>query len=124
LNFQFEPNRFTGSGDRGVDYAIWNDNLTFALGNPLLIEIKAGSLTPHIIHTTENRLKHYLAKTNAKSGILLYLDRNGRRFQENYSVDPLILRYDLEDFIEALSKSTFENVVLSKRNEMIHGVSE
>lgn len=124
LNFQFEPNRFMGSGDRGVDYAIWNDNLTLAVGNPLLIEVKTGSLTPQAIHATENRLKEYLARTNAKTGILLYLDRNGRRFREHYSLDPLILRYDLEDFIEALSKSTFEDVVLSKRNNMIHGVSE
>ena len=124
LDFQFEPNQFLGGADSGVDYAIWNDNLAFAVGNPLLIEVEAGSLTPHVIDVTENRLKGYLAKTNAKAGILLYLDRNGRRFRENYSLDPLILRYDLEDFIEALSKSTFEDVVLSKRNEMIHGVSE
>jgi len=124
LNFQFEPNPFMGGGDRGVDYAVWNDNLTFAVGNPLLIEVKAGSLTPHVIHTTENRLKGYLARTNAQAGMLLYLDRNGRRFGENYSLDPLIIRYDLEDFVEALSESTFEDIVLSKRNKMIHGVSE
>jgi hypothetical protein len=124
LNFQFEPNQFSSSQDSGVDYAIWNDNLAFAVGNPLLVEVKAGSLTPDVIHTTENRLKHYLAQTTAKAGILLYLDRKGTRFREDYSLDPLILRYDLEDFIEALSKSTFEDLVLSTRNRMIHGVSE
>jgi len=123
LNLQFESNRFS-SQDKGVDFAIWDENLTFTIGNPLFIELKYGSLTFDQIHKAESQLKEYLARTEAKAAILLYLDKNGRRFRENYLVAPLVLRFEFEDFVRALYHNTFEEVILSKRNRMVHGLTE
>ncbi|HEY4699401.1 MAG TPA: hypothetical protein VIH27_03415, partial [Nitrososphaerales archaeon] len=119
----FESNRFS-SQDKGVDFAIWDENLTFTIGNPLFIELKYGSLTFDQIHKAESQLKEYLARTEAKAAILLYLDKNGRRFRENYLVAPLVLRFEFEDFVRALYHNTFEEVILSKRNRMVHGLTE
>jgi hypothetical protein len=123
LNLQFESSHFRDQ-DKGVDIAIWDDNLAFTIGNPLFIQVKYGTLTSDQIRNAENQLREYIAKTEAKAAILLYLDKHGRRFLENYSLAPLILRYDLEDFVKALSQNTFKDVILSKRNKMVHGILE
>ncbi len=122
LNIQVVSNQ-SKSQDKGVDFAIWDDNLTSVIGNPLFIEIKYGSLTPQRIYQAESQLKGYLEKSDAKASILLYLDVEGKRFSENYSLSPLILRFDFEDFVREISQSSFEKTIIAKRNSMVHGVS-
>jgi hypothetical protein len=108
--------------DVGVDFAIWTEKLSSTIGNLLLVEFKYGDLTEARIRSAEHQLQGYLAKSEAKAGILLYLDRKGKRFKEDYAFSPLIIRYDLEDFIKQIEKSSFEDAILSKRNKMVHGV--
>lgn len=121
LDLQFEPNQFE-SRDNGVDFAVWDDSLAFAIGNPLFVQVKYGSLTPDQVHQAENQLREYVAKTEAKAAILLYLDKRGRRFNEKYSVAPLVLRFDLEDFVRELSRATFKEVILNQQNKIVHGM--
>lgn len=108
--------------DVGVDFAIWTEKLSSTIGNLVFVEFKYGDLTEGRIRSAEHQLQSYLAKSEAKAGILLYLDRKGRRFKEEYAFSPLIIRYDLEDFIKQIEKSSFEDAILSKRNKMVHGV--
>ncbi|MCK4604711.1 MAG: toll/interleukin-1 receptor domain-containing protein [Deltaproteobacteria bacterium] len=108
--------------DVGVDFAIWTERLSSTIGNLVLVEFKYGDLTETRIRSAEQQLQSYLVKSEAKAGILLYLDRKGKRFKEDYTFSPLILRYDLEDFIRQVEKSSFEDAILSKRNKMVHGV--
>jgi len=86
LNLQSQPNQF-GGGDQGVDFAIWDDSLALSIGNPLFIEVKYGALTLDQIRQAENQLGGYIAKTDVTAAVLLYLDKKGRRFRENYSLD-------------------------------------
>lgn len=121
LGLQFvsgEPNL----GDKGVDFAIWEDNLGSSIGNPIFIQTKFGTLTPERIYLAERQLQKYIMKADAKAAILLYLDKKDRRFRKNYSLSPLILRFDFEDFVRDLSQNTFEDVTLAKRNNMVHGI--
>jgi Restriction endonuclease len=122
LNIQVVSNQ-SKSQDKGVDFVIWDDNLASMIGNPLFIEIKYGSLSPQKIFQAELQLRGYLEKSDARASILLYLDREGKRFSEKYSLSPLILRFDLEDFVREISSSSFEETMISKRNSMVHGVS-
>ena len=108
--------------DVGVDFAIWIEKLSSTIGNLVLVEFKYGNLTEARIRSAENQLQIYLAKSEAKAGILLYLDREGKRFKEEYAFSPLIIRYDLEDFIKQIEKSSLEDAILSKRDKMVHGV--
>jgi hypothetical protein len=107
-----------------IDFVIWSDNLSLSMGNPLLVEVKAGRLSEQNIFIAENALKDYLRITEGKSGILLYLDRLGGRFRENYSLKPLIIRLDVEDLITNLAQRSFEEVILSRRNQIVHGATE
>ncbi len=110
------------SKDVGVDFAIWADKLSNTIGSLVLVELKYGSLNERKIQSAERQLQTYLERSEAKAGILLYLDREGKRFKENFTFTPLILRYDLEDFIKQINISSFEDAVLSKRNKMVHGI--
>ena len=110
------------SKDVGVDFAIWADKLSSTIGSLLLVEFKYGHLNENKIRSAEQQLQNYLQKSEAKAGLLLYLDREGKRFKEDYVFSPLILRYDLEDFIKQINQSSFEDAILSKRNKMVHGV--
>lgn len=107
---------------KGVDFAIWSDSLSNIIGNVVFVELKYGNLNERRIYEAELQLQHYLERSEARSGILLYLDKTGKRFKENYSISPLILRYDLEDFVTQIGNSSFEDTVLSKRNNMVHGI--
>lgn len=110
--------------DKGVDLAIWSDALMPTLGNPLLIEVKSGPLSPNSIRQAEKQLQKYIAETDAKAAILLYLDKHNRRFSELSFSFPFIIRFDLEDFVNELSKHPFEEIVLAQRNRIVHGASD
>jgi hypothetical protein len=122
LSVQFESSQFVPQ-DKGVDFAIWSNDLAFTIGNPIFVELKYGSLTPGTIYRAEDQLKEYLSKSDAKAAILLYLDREGKRFPERYSLSPLIIRLDFEDFVKSLSKHSFTEALLDARNRIVHGVS-
>jgi hypothetical protein len=107
-----------------IDFVIWSDNLSLSMGNPLLVEIKAGHLSEQNIYIAEEALKEFILKAEGNSGILLYLDLMGSRYRENYSLNPLIVRLDLEDLINNLLQLSFEEVILSSRNQIVHGATE
>lgn len=120
LGLLFQANMY--KAESGVDFAIWDESLANSIGNPLLVEVKYGDLSPAAIYQAEQQLRRYLGGTEARAAILLYLDRQGRRFDENPSLDPLIVRFDFGDFIDAVSRQAFGHVILDKRNRMVHGV--
>src|SRR5690606_38479090 len=81
--------------DKGVDFALWLDEVDPILGNPILIEVKTGDITPEQLNNGERQLQNYLAKTKSKVGLLLYLDKPGKKFPLGSSLDPLVIRTDL-----------------------------
>jgi len=115
-------NEFRTSPDRGVDFALWNDRLTPTLGNPLLIDLKHGVLSPERLNEAETALRQAAAKTGARAALLFYLDRGGKRFPSKHRGEPWIMRWDFEEFLHELTHRSFEEAILAKRNKMAHGV--
>ncbi len=107
-----------------VDFLLWSDELEVSLGNPIIVEIKVGELNHNRLKTIEKKLVNYISASDARSGILLYLDRKGRRFQQKFSLGPLIIRWDLEDFVRSLLVQDFKDVILTARNQIVHGIPE
>ena len=108
--------------DKGVDFALWSDELGKIIGNPIIVEVKYGNLTSATFKNAEHQLLRYIDKTDAKVAILLYLDRNGKRHKIKSSLNPLIIAFDIEDFINDLLNQSFENIVLNQRNKIAHGI--
>jgi hypothetical protein len=65
-----------------------------------------------------------MSRANVPAGLLLYLDRSGRRSKLEYTGNPYVLKYDLEDFARALLEKPFTAVLLERRNQLVHGVHE
>jgi hypothetical protein len=103
-----------------VDIAISNENLTTYFGNPLLIEVKSGHLNTDRIESAQIQLLRYIDKTDAHFGILLYFDKENKRFK-SLTRFPNILMFDLEDFIQGISSYGFENFLIQGRNDLVHG---
>ncbi len=108
--------------DKGVDFALWSDELGKIIGNPIIVEVKYGNLSQNQLRKAEKQLILYTQKTEAKVAILLYLDRNGKRHKIQSSLNPLIFSYDVEDFVNDLLNQSFEKLVLSERNKIAHGI--
>ncbi|WP_145050753.1 toll/interleukin-1 receptor domain-containing protein [Paenibacillus xylanexedens] len=108
--------------DKGVDFALWLDDINFILGNPVLIEAKYGNITSDMLKSGEYQLLHHLIKTKSRVGLLFYLDKTGKRFSLGSSLSPLMIRVDLEDFLSEVEKNgSITKTILDKRNAMAHG---
>jgi hypothetical protein len=112
----------TKGGDRGVDFVVWSQPLQTSLGNPLLVQVKSGKLSGVTLRGSYNQLHTQVLKLGAVAGLLLYLDANGRRFDDREYRSPVVLGFDLEDFAKDLSHKTFEKVVIERRNRLVHGL--
>lgn len=112
----------TSANDKGIDFALWSNSLGRVIGNPIIVEAKFGRLTNEIFKNAALQIKRYADSSDAKVALLLYLDKSNKRFKIDYSLDPLIIAYDVEDFIYELLQSSFENVILTSRNKIAHGL--
>lgn len=108
--------------DKGVDFALWNDELGRVIGNPIIVEVKYGNLSRQSFNNAEHQIKRFTEKSDAKLALLLYLDRSDKRFKIETSLHPLIISYDVEDFVRDLLNETFENIILTQRNKIAHGI--
>lgn len=111
-------------GDRArVDIAITNERLSTYFGNPILFEVKSGRINPNTIENAQYQLQNYLSKTEANFGVLLYFDKNDKRFGNEFYRVPNILMFDIEDFIQGISSEGLEKFLIKARNEYVHGLS-
>ena len=108
--------------DKGVDFALWNDELGRVIGNPIIVEVKYGNLTTESFKKAEHQINRYTEQSDAKLALLLYLDKRNKRHKIKSSLRPLIISYDIEDFVKALMSESFENIILSQRNKIAHGI--
>ena len=102
------------------NFSVWLDSLEGIFGNPVIIELKLGNLSEHKLYSAEEKLYSYLLKSNANAGILLYLDRKGRRFLSKRFIHPNIIRMDISDLIRDLNELTLEEILLRERNKILH----
>jgi hypothetical protein len=107
-------------GSKIADIALWVDSLESSLGNPILVEIKIDHLTEKTLELAELQLEKLIRSTNARVGLLVYGDRDGRRFGSSKLLSPLIIRFEYRDFISKLSKCPLDLIILSERDRMAH----
>ena len=111
----------SGGSDIGADMSIWVDSLEKTLGNPILVETKYGLISEVRLRQSEMQLREFLAKSNLRSGILVYLDKSGRDFGSSKFTFPLVIRFEVFDLIEKLTKEPLDSLLLKERNKIAHG---
>ena len=82
--------------------------------------MKYGRLTDDVFPSIESQILKYANQSDAKIALLLYLDKAGRRFKIKSTLYPLVICYDLEDFVQQLIERPFEKMVLNERNKIAH----
>jgi hypothetical protein len=108
--------------DRGVDFAVWSDSLRSSLGNPVLIQVKVSKLNEMSFRVAYSRLAKQVQESGSAAGLLLYLDKSGKRFKKPATWIPSVLWFDVEDFANQLSGKSFAEVLVERRNRAVHGL--
>jgi hypothetical protein len=108
--------------DKGVDFALWSNEIGKIIGNPIIVEVKYGNLNELSIRHAEEQLNQYVSKSDARVALLLYLDKENRRHKIKTSLNPLVIAFDVEDFATELLTHSFESLILNQRNKIAHGV--
>jgi hypothetical protein len=110
-----------GGRDRGVDFVVWSDSLRGSFGNPVLIEVK-GYLEGAQFQSAYLRLTKLVSESNSAAGVLLYLKKPGQSFEKPQGWNPLILWFDIEEFTAELVHRNFAEILVDRRNLMVHGM--
>lgn len=118
-NIIYSEQRETPSS--GADFAIWVDELVSSLGNPILVEVKSGRITQERLHSACEQLKKYLGRVNARYGIVVYWDEEGKEFPSTRSDTPFIFQISGNLLINLLSSGQFAQELLRLRNVTAHG---
>ena len=107
--------------DIAADMSIWIDSLEQTLGNPILVEAKCGKLSETLLEQSERQLRGALRKSNLRSGMLIYLDSSRKHFRPSKFALPLVIRFEISDLIEKITKEPLDCVLLNERNKIAHG---
>jgi len=111
-----QPSEF----ERGVDMALWLDEVKSSLRNPLMVEVKLGRLTESSIVEAEKTLRIHMAKARAEAGLLVYLDREGKLFVKVRADWPLVFRLNIHELIELVGSGGLVKNLLAERNRVAH----
>lgn len=103
-----------------IDLAIWIDSLDKILCNPILVELKYGTFSNKKLENLENNLRNYLNQREG-IGLLIYFDKNKKKFPSEFNRWPLIIRLSLSELTELVIKDKFEKEIVKRRNYAIHG---
>ena len=107
--------------DRGVDFVVWSDSLRGSFGNPVLIELKA-YLDRAQFQAAYHRLTKLVGESHSAAGVLLYLKRPGQSFDKPEAWNPLVLWFDIEEFITELLHRNVSEILVERRNLLVHGL--
>jgi hypothetical protein len=108
--------------DIGVDFVVWSDTLRGSFGNPVLIEVK-GHLDRTTFQSAYERLTKQVYESKSGVGVLLYLKTPGQTFERPQPWNPLVLWFDVQDFSVELLHRNLAEILVERRNLMVHGIS-
>lgn len=110
-------------GLKAADFALWLDPLDSIGGNPVLVEVKSGSLGASVLHEAHDRLARAITHSRAGTGLLLYLDSAGLRFDSPQQGLFSVVSFDLEDLARKLVDESLAAVVAARRSAQQQGGS-
>jgi hypothetical protein len=110
------------ASDRGVDLAVWSDDLEPLIKNPVVIELKSRLQGKEHFEQALAQLARALDMTHTQLGLLIYAASDGPTDEEAVH-DPRILVFSLEDFLCLLKENGFGDLLRRARNVRAHAGS-
>lgn len=106
-------------GDRTYDFAIWVDELSDLIGNPLLIEVKS-----KLSADDANRIRKQFISSFGKAlprALLVVYSTGDPSLSEKSLGAPLVMFVPAQTLLDALRHHSFGNFIRSERNRLVHG---
>ncbi|MFQ5874111.1 MAG: hypothetical protein ACE5JL_09955, partial [Dehalococcoidia bacterium] len=106
---------------QGADFAVWIDELHQSLGNPLLVEVKAGDVTASRLDDAAEQLRYYIGRTHGRSGLLVYWGRQNREYPALDPRWPLVIRLSFPRLSKLVAQDRLVEELIRLRNAAVHG---
>jgi len=106
---------------RLADIAVWIDQIQSSIGNPVLIEVKAGLLTENRFIDGLNQLRTSLLNSGGRVGLLIYQDERGLKHKATSSGWPLVIALSIDELLSFLANGSLADFLIDERNRIIHG---
>jgi hypothetical protein len=104
----------------GPDMAIWINEMENIINNPIVIDIKYGSLTKAKIDESVLHLRKYMNKSHTMMGLIIYKSTNNFKYSGSIGGLPIVIPLDFEQLLDLLNKGIFINELLNQRNKIVH----
>jgi hypothetical protein len=108
--------------DHEPDIAIWVEGIDRSIGNPILVEIKFGTLSQSRLETAAIQLSRHMQRGSAQFGMVIYCDRQNREFQSPFRQWPPIIALSARQLIALLANGTLAHSIIQHRNLLVHGI--
>src|SRR5690606_5591431 len=109
-----------GAAERNyADLAVWSDDLSPWVGNPLAIELRLNLRGPADVNRAAGKLVQGMARGNMQWGLLIYL-RSEVDVPSAVAV-PNVIPISAEQFLESLRHTSFGDLIYQYRNQRVHG---
>lgn len=105
---------------KGADLAIWADELTPWVGNPLLIELKGRIMNEEAARRMADQVSSFIAYTNSK-WVLLVAVNSAPNLVDFISPLPGVIFITLPELIGRMRKKSFGQLIRDLRNRQLHG---
>jgi len=110
-----------GSPDRGVDLAIWLDEVERVLGNPILIELKLRRFSRTDWRDTAEQFRRVLLAANVRYGVLISAEPLPPEVPQVSPEIPTVMTFDIDELISLLAAGSFGKELIRRRNAAVHG---
>jgi hypothetical protein len=117
----FIVSRPTEGHDKGADFAVWIDDLQHSLGNPMLVEVKAGNLSINRIREAASELRAHVEKTHGGCALLVYWDKQNRKFPAVSAEWPLVFQLSGTALTRLVRRGRLPDELIRLRNAAVHG---
>jgi hypothetical protein len=108
------------SDDARPDIAVWIDELHTTIGNPLAIEVFAGS---DRLMSRVTRLQSTLKELQSPLGLLIAWHRPYQFRVHGAPTEPIVVVMSVREIVEAVGNGDLARVLLDPRNAVIHSAA-
>jgi hypothetical protein len=110
-----------GFADRGVDFAVWSEDVEPQIKNPVVIELKTRLRGKLQFKRAIAQLSKALDSTGTQVGLLIYAEGH-LTIDEDALFDPRVCVFSLEEFLSGLKQRGFADLLRRARNMRVHSV--
>jgi hypothetical protein len=105
--------------DRGIDFAVWSDDLSPWVGNPIAIELRRVLPSRTAALAILAQMARGMERGDMPWGLLIYV--HSATNLDNVTPVPNIILMSAQEFLQSLRATSFGDLIRRLRNQRVHG---